>query len=87
MKATDLIRDVLDLIDKLEAAGPVEAPEVETVEKEERATRKTKRANTPDEKYADVDAVTKNMGGGPNGIKHPADLRGVTVQLYPTDES
>jgi hypothetical protein len=32
-------------------------------------------ANEPDEKYADIDAVTKDAGGGMNGPKHPKDLR------------
>ena len=32
-------------------------------------------SNTPEEKYADIDAVTDNAGGGVNGPKHPADLR------------
>ena len=32
-------------------------------------------SNTPEEKYADIDAVTDHAGGGVNGPKHPADLR------------
>ena len=32
-------------------------------------------ANTPNEKYADVDAVTTLAGGGVNGPKHPDDIR------------
>jgi hypothetical protein len=32
-------------------------------------------ANAPDEKYADIDAVTTLAGGGVNGPKHPADIR------------
>ncbi len=31
--------------------------------------------NAPDEQYADIDAVTKDAGGGMNGPKHPKDLR------------
>jgi len=31
--------------------------------------------NEPDEKYADIDDVTKNAGGGMNGPKNPKDLR------------
>lgn len=31
--------------------------------------------NEPDEKYADIDDITKNAGGGMNGPKHPKDLR------------
>ena len=32
-------------------------------------------ANSPDEKYADVSAVTTKAGGGLNGPKHPKDIR------------
>ena len=32
-------------------------------------------SNTPEEKYADIDSVTVDAGGGVNGPKHPADLR------------
>jgi len=31
--------------------------------------------NQPEEKYADVDSVTKDAGGGVNGPKDPADIR------------
>lgn len=31
--------------------------------------------NSPDEQYADIDAVTTDAGGGMNGPKHPKDLR------------
>jgi len=31
--------------------------------------------NQPNEKYADIDAVTAKAGGGINGPKHPADIR------------
>lgn len=31
--------------------------------------------NQPNEKYADLDAVTIKAGGGVNGPKHPADIR------------
>jgi hypothetical protein len=74
MKATDFIRTLLDYIDEVNQEREAEQAETEF-------------ANSPNEKYAPVSAVTTDMGGGPNAPKHPADLRGVTVQLYPTDES
>ena len=79
MKATDFIRTLLDFIDEVHQEREAESQEVETAG--------TELANSPCEKVLPVSAVTTDMGGGPNGIKHPADLRGVTVQLYPTDES
>lgn len=46
----------------------------------------TEYANEPQEMYADVDAVTKDAGGGVNGPKHPSDLRGDHVSLYPNHQ-
>ena len=46
----------------------------------------TEYANTPDERYADVDAVTVDAGGGVNGPKHPSDMRGDHISLYPNHQ-
>lgn len=40
-------------------------------------------ANEPCEKYSDLNSVTTDAGGGLNGPKHPSDIRGTTVSLYP----
>ena len=39
--------------------------------------------NTPKEKYADIDAVTVDAGGGVNGPKHPSDIRVQHPSMYP----
>lgn len=39
--------------------------------------------NSPAEVIASVDSVSVDAGGGWNGPKHPADLRGVTFSMYP----
>lgn len=39
-------------------------------------------ANSPDERITDVDSVTVAAGGGVNGPKHPADIRGEHGRLY-----
>lgn len=31
--------------------------------------------NSPNETVTDVESVTTDVGGGPNGIKHPKDIR------------
>jgi hypothetical protein len=41
-------------------------------------------ANEPEEKYADIDAVTVDAGGGVNGPKHPSDIRVQHPSAYPT---
>jgi len=38
--------------------------------------------NTPNEKYADLEAVTSHAGGGVNGPKHAADIRTDSPSLY-----
>lgn len=40
-------------------------------------------SNSPNEKYADVASVTTDAGGGVNGPKHPADIKGNSVSVYP----
>jgi hypothetical protein len=39
--------------------------------------------NAPNEKYADIDSVTVNAGGGVNGPKHPHDIRVKDPSAYP----
>jgi hypothetical protein len=46
----------------------------------------TQYANTPKEQYADVDSVTVDAGGGVNGPKHPSDIRGDHISLYPAHQ-
>jgi hypothetical protein len=94
MRANELIRGVLDLIDKFE-----HDPEESTVDSElsvEPADENhfkqiedllgksdTEYSNSPDEKYAGIEAVTVCAGGGVNGPKHPADIRADSVSMYP----
>jgi len=44
-------------------------------------------ANQPAEAYADISAVTTAAGGGVNGAKNPADLRGNSMSLFPEFEA
>ena len=39
-------------------------------------------ANSPDEQYADVEAVTTDAGGGMGEPKHPADIRGEHGSMF-----
>lgn len=85
MRATEFIRELLDLIDQAtdNTQDPVtdyesecDTPEVETV----------RLANQPDEMYADIKKVTVDAGGGLNGPKHPADLRADSFSMYPNTQ-
>lgn len=99
MRATEIIRDLLDLIDRVEQEQD-STPEVEIeIDAANQASDAnhfkqiadivgqpnlhTDFANQPNEKYASLDAVTTNAGGGVNGPKHPADIKGEHPSLYP----
>lgn len=82
MKARDIIRAVLDILDSQEQTKD-DIPN----EPGERTSRfkqifamldnpsKGPLANSPNEIVADIDSVTTDAGGGANGPKHPADIR------------
>ena len=86
MRATDVVRQVLDLLDAIENNNGVEADvEIHQNQEPDRRFRQIlamlnqesfgQYANTPNEVVADVDSVTTLAGGGVNGPKHPADIR------------
>lgn len=103
MKAHEIIRGVLDLIDQFDEPQdntvtviPVDQ-ELPAEEFYNDAIRRFKQiagiidqnetdqlyANAPSEKYSELNAVTKDAGGGLNEPKHPSDIRGATISLYP----
>lgn len=83
MRATELIRDVLDLIDRYEQQNTQDELPNEPGEQTSRfkqivamlGASKPALANSPNEIVAPVSAVTTLAGGGVNGSKHPADIR------------
>ena len=94
MRAVDLIRGILDLIDR-------DTPKVSvtTITSEPKGSEEDRRmnqisdlvtdpftapelANAPDEKIADIDAVTIDAGGGMSGPKEPEDIRGEHGSLF-----
>ena len=88
MRATDIVRQVLDLLDEIEGDHDLK-PEAEiTVTQNAEPDDRFRSilamldsdsfgplANSPNEVVADVNAVTTDAGGGYNGSKHPADIR------------
>ena len=99
MSARDIVRAVLDLLDRYDAQeeqGSITGEiEVHRVTGDDDVSRFRQifdlldkgevmpMANTPNEKYADIDAVTTLAGGGVNGPKHPADIRVKDPTDYP----
>ena len=88
MRATDIVRQVLDLLDAVEGEHDLK-PEVKIdVHQNDEPDNRFKSilamldsdsfgplANSPNEVVADVDSVTTLAGGGVNGPKHPDDIR------------
>jgi hypothetical protein len=96
MRATEIIRNILDIIDDLETQAEPAGPTADvTVTAQGDDINRFKQivsladndptgyANEPDERIAGIAAVTTDAGGGMNGPKHPADIKGSTMSLYP----
>jgi len=95
MKITELIRDILDVIDGVERAQPNDSQEekgytdsdikrfkqiVDLADESKPEGYSTR----PNEQYADIDSVTQDAGADSwQGTKHPADIRGEHPSLYP----
>ncbi len=88
MRATDIIRGVLDLIDQVECSQEqtVNQPVVGSFA-EIFATMSAEKQgydNSPDPQVQGVASVTTDAGlGGLNGPKNPADIRANSVSMYP----
>ena len=86
MRATDIVRSILDLIDNIDAK-PEEQPEVEVAPHDDTQSRFKQifamlsnpetqgYDNSPNEVIAPITSVTTDAGGGINAPKHPADIR------------
>ncbi len=86
MRIQDIIRSVLDIIDQVDGDDtPSDEPIGYTDDDIDRFKQiagimpkdgeMSVLANSPNEKVADIDAVTVDAGGGVNGPKHPHDIR------------
>jgi hypothetical protein len=97
MRIHDIIRSVLDIIDQVDdrntaADQPVDEPQGYSDDDIARFKHiagivtqpgeMSPLSNSPNEKIADIDAVTVDAGGGLNGPKEPEDLRGNSVSIY-----
>jgi len=93
MRATDIIRSILDLIDNIDDPQPVATAEIIASAPAadmnhfkqiiDLVSQGGQYSTAPDEHYADVDAVTVDAGGGVNGPKHPHDIRVKDPSAYP----
>ena len=92
MRVSEIIRQVLDVIDQAEAQQaerPVE--ELGYTDKDIKRFRQIAGLTTdkqygtkPNEQYMDIDAVTQDAGADSwQGTKDPADIRGEHPSIYP----
>ena len=93
MRATEIIRGVLDLIDQIDCAEPTAVePAQDPITQSfkdifAQLTGEPKPVvydNSPDVHIQGVNAVTTDAGlGGWMGAKNPADLKSNSISLYP----
>ena len=93
MRATDIIRDVLDLIDKIDCGNESTDPDAIVTGVDNNRFKQIfdllsheheqMYNNSPAERVAGIDSVTIDAGGGWNGPKNPADHRADSISMYP----
>lgn len=88
MRATEIIRGVLDLIDRIDCEPPTPAePPIQGMFAQifsQLSAEPHGYDNTPRPHVHGVDSVTTAAGlGGLNGAKQPSDLRSNSISLYP----
>lgn len=91
MDATEIIKGFIEVLnrindeqvkDQMNADGDDRTSQIQDLKSNEQ----TPYSNSPQDRIADIDAVTTNAGGGVNGPKHPADMRGEHPSLYPSQQ-
>lgn len=87
MRATEIIRGVLDLIDQVECAQQEQESPVQGAFAQLFAQLSAEPQgydNSPDTHVHGIESVTTAAGlGGTNGPKNPADIRADSVSMYP----
>jgi hypothetical protein len=92
MRVSEIIRQVLDVIDQAEAQAaeqPVEdmgysEQDIKRFRQIAGLTTDKQYSTEPKEQYLDIDAVTVDAGSDSwQGTKHPADIKGEHPSLYP----
>lgn len=89
MRAQEFIRALLTVLDSMETDRVGTDDEKDRFRQIDDLIDQGKNSplsNAPNEQYADVDSVTINAGGGVNGPKHPHDIRGDHISLYPNQQ-
>jgi len=83
MSALKLIQELIAELDAIQNTAPQDEnhfKQIEDLVVDDRTCDDY--SNTPNEQYADLEAVTSHAGGGVNGPKHAADIRTDSPSLY-----
>jgi hypothetical protein len=103
MRANEIIRDLLDLLDQIDHASDPSGIDADVTIIHNHNGDDVNRlkqisgilpdfdcdksyANEPQEKYAEIEAVTIDAGGGMNGPKHPHDIRVKDPSQHPDQQ-
>lgn len=99
MRAHEIIRDLLDLIDAIDGKDTIPVATEPEVSADTEINRFKQVAgllnvlpdcsefeNEPNEVYLGIAAVTTDAGGGVNGPKHPHDIRVKDPSMYPNQQ-
>jgi len=81
MSALKLIQELIAELDAIENTAPQDENHFKQIE-DLHSDGCTQYSNSPDEQYAELEAVTSHAGGGVNGPKHAADIRTDSPSLY-----
>lgn len=84
MRIQEIIRELIDLIDELDDRGSYTDDDVKRFSQiKDLASSGESYSTQPNEKYADIAAVTTDAGADSwQGTKDSADIRGTTTRIY-----
>lgn len=82
MRATEFIRQLLDIIDTVEQTDDTNVVDYEQETPSSETDIDTMYSNSPNTQVASMDNLL-SVGNDINKPKHPADIRVSTVALYP----
>ena len=90
MRATEIIRGILNIIDKVDDNNTDtvatyyddETRRMSQIDDLQGCDSDAAYANEPDERVSDITVVTTRAGGGWQEPKHPDDMRGEHGRLY-----
>lgn len=83
MRIQEIIRELIDLIDELDDRGSYSEDDIKRFRQIKDLAASEPYSTRPNERYADIDAVTTDAGADSwQGIKDVKDIRGTTTRIY-----